>query len=393
MRVALFQFATNAMGRAPAVFEHLFYVCLANALQRAAGLEVEDLTPPPREGEILSLAQVLPEGETRKAAERVGADCSLWGGFTFRPEGEPLISSVKVTTLASSRGEGCPVVSRHFSFDGLECDVRSSRLRVDMAALGDLMEDLVQGLAEVVGPEKLEIDPGRIGEGLSFSDRAMVYFVYALRIATEREAKLRLYLKAVSADPYFSAAYVNAAQLLLGERRYGEAAKLLLRAEGNLRGSEAEPDILNLLGVATLHMGMWENAVKVWRRALDRKPLNPEVLCNLAAAHAMREMDVEAESLYREALEADENYPLAWFSLGRFLARKGRFAEAVEAVRRYIRLCPGDPWAYEILGACLSSIGKRDEAEFNLAKAVQLDPDGEAGAAARLELKKLRGED
>ena len=59
-------------------------------------------------------------------------------------------------------------------------------------------------------------------------------------------------------------------------------------------------------------------------------------------------------------------------------------------MRRYIGLTPGDPWAYNILGTCLVQLGKMNEAEFELAKAVQLDPDGEAGALARQELQQLK---
>jgi len=60
-------------------------------------------------------------------------------------------------------------------------------------------------------------------------------------------------------------------------------------------------------------------------------------------------------------------------------------------MRRYIELCPGDPWAYYILGASLLHQGKEAEAEFALAKATQLDPDGEAGTLARREMQELKG--
>jgi tetratricopeptide (TPR) repeat protein len=105
----------------------------------------------------------------------------------------------------------------------------------------------------------------------------------------------------------------------------------------------------------------------------------------------MRDMIDEAEGYYRQAIASDDRYPLAWFSLGRIMAKGGRYEGAEEAMRHYIELCPGDPWAYNILGTCLAKLGKDDEAEFELSKAVQLDPDGEAGALARGELQQLRG--
>ena len=390
MKVALFQFATNAVGKVPAVFENMLALYLMNALERAADLKVEDLAPPPMDGEVLSLTKVLTEAEVMKAAERMGAGMSVWGSLSFGPGGAPVIDDLEVNLLMSGGDSDAPVISRRFSFDALRGDVKSAEMSVEMTALEDLVEEMLLAVVDVLGYDAAKIDLARIGEGLTYSDRAMVYFVYARRITLDPESKLRLYLKAISADPYFALAYINAAQLLIGEERYGEAMNLLLRAQGNLKGSNLEPDILNLLGVATLHLGMWDEAVNVWERALESRPDYVEVLCNLAAAHSMRDLLDEAEGYYRSALSFDEEYPLAWFSLGRLLAKESRYEEAEESMRRYIDLTPGDPWAYNILGTCLVQLGKENEAEFELAKAVQLDPDGEAGALARQELQRLK---
>lgn len=391
MKVALFQLATNAVGKVPALFENMLALYLINALEKAAGLQVVDITPPPIEGEALSLTQVLPEGEIREAAERIGANLSVWGNLRFRPEEQAEINEVEINMLVMKDDTGAPVESRHFTFDALRGDVRSGSLQVEMAALEDLMEEMLVDLADILGFDRKELHLGKIGEGLSLSDRASVFFVHALRIAADPEVKLRLYLKALAADANFALAFTNAAQLLLGEGRYGEAMRLLLRAEVSLKGSELEADVLNLLGVATMHMGMWDEAVSVWMRALDIHPEHVEVLCNLASAYSMRDMHEEAEEYYQKAITSRDDYPLAWFSLGRLLARGEKYEEAEEAMRRYIGLCPGDPWAYYILGTSLASQGREDEAVFALGKASQLDPDGEAGTLARRELYGLKG--
>jgi len=391
LRTALFQFATNAVGKVPEIFENMLALFLFNALERAAGLQVVDLIPPSSGGEIVTLTQVLDEEEVREAARRVGADLCVWGSIQFVPDGEPVMAGAEVIILAASGKEDDAVRSRRFTFDALHGDVRTGMLEVEIAALEDLVEDILAHLAGILGLDSDRLHFNRIGEGLSHSDRAVGYFVYALRIADDPGDKQRLYLKAIAADPDFALAYTNASQLLLGEGRYGEAMRLLLRAEARLKGSELEPDVLNLLGVATMHMGMWEDAVRVWQRALDIDDEHVEVLCNLASAHAMREMPEEAEEYYNRALTCKADYPLAWFSLGRLQAREEKYEEAEGSMRRYIELCPGDPWAYYILGTSLANLGKDDEAEFALAKASQLDPDGEAGTMARKELYELKG--
>ncbi|MBN2026357.1 MAG: tetratricopeptide repeat protein [Actinobacteria bacterium] len=387
LRIALFQFATNAVGKVPAIFESMLALYLINAMERAAGLQVVDLMPPSSGGDIVSLAQMLTEDEVRGAAGRVGADLSVWGSTRFVPDGEPVIEGAEIVIMAAGedRAQG-----HSFVFDALRGDVRTGILEVEMAALEDLVEDILVHIARILDLDSGRMRLSRIGEGLSHSDRAVGYFVYALRIADDPEDKQRLYLKAIATDPDFALAYTNAAQLFLGEGRYGEAMKLLLRAETRIKGGKLEPDVLNLLGVATMHMGMWDDAVRVWKRALDIDDEHVEVLCNLASAHAMREMPEEAEEYYNRALSSKADYPLAWFSLGRLQAREEKYEEAEVSMRHYIELCPGDPWAYYILGTSLANLGKDDEAEFALAKASQLDPDGEAGTMARRELYELK---
>lgn len=389
MRVALFQFATNAVGKVPGLFENMLVLYLLNGLERAMGLQVIDLNPPVMPGEIISLTELLEEDWVREASQRVEADFFIWGSMVFEPEGQDTITGIEVNMFMASPSDPAPALCSFF-FDGLEADLKSSNLSVDMAALEDSIEDMLLSVAAFLGLDPEELNLEKIGEGLTQSHKAMVFFIYALRIAEDPESKLKLYLKAITSDSYFASAYINCAQLLLGESRYGEAMKLLLRAERNLKGSDLEVDILNLLGVSAMHMGMWEEAVKVWGRSLQKREDYVEVLCNLASAYSMREMADESEEHYRKALSFRDDYPLAWFSLGRLLANQGRCEEAETCMRRYVELCPGDPWAYYILGSCLVNNGKSDEAEFALAKATQLDPGGEAGNLARQELYRLR---
>jgi len=391
VNVALFQFATNAAGKVPAMFENILALYIMNALKKAAGLQVVDLTTPVRDGEILSLARAFSEDEIREASRRAGADVSLWGTLHFTPDGSPLIDGLEVVMTVLAADDRETTEERCFAFDALRGDVRAGILELDTAAMEDLVEEMLLALADIIGLERGKLHMERIGEGLSHSDRAIGYFVYALRIAADPEVKLRFYLKAIAADTGFALPYTNAAQLLLGQGRYGEAMRLLLRAESRLEGGGLEPDVLNLLGVATMHMGMWDEAVRVWERALELHPEHIETMCNLAAAHSMREMPEEAEEYYGRVLSLKDDYPLAWFSLGKLQARGEKYEEAEASMRRYIELCPGDPWAYYILGTSLLKQGKEGEAEFSLAKAVQLDPDGEAGTQARLELQGLKG--
>ncbi len=390
IKVALFQFATNAPGKAAALFENMLTVFLANALEKGAGMQVLDFTTPMRGGEMLSLARAFTEEEIREASRRAGADISVWGSLAFAPHGVSLAEGVEISMKTLCDKGARAAHGRAFSLP-LRADADRGTLELDMGALAGLAREMMTAVAEAAGIERGRLRPERAVEGLSLSQRALGCFVYALRMAKDPEVKLSLFLRAASADPAFTLAYINAAQLHLAEGRYGEAMRLLLRADSSLGEGRHDPYVLNLLGVTTMHLGMWDDAVRVWRRALGIDPEHVETMCNLAAAYAMREMAEEAEGLYARVLSLREDYPLAWFSLGRLRVRRGAYEEAEGSLRRYMQLCPGDPWGYYLLGMSLLGQGKGDEAEFSLGKAAQLDLHGEAGTLARRELEELKG--
>src|SRR4030042_2691540 len=360
---------------------------LINGMEKSMKLQVIDLNPPGLGGEIISLTQILEEDEVLEATERGGAEFSIWGGLAFEARGKAAIESCDIEMFVSSPDK--PRAAYKFLYNGLTGELQSANLSVNIPTLEDTIEEMLLSVSDFLDLDPEQLDMERIGEGLTHSDKAMTYFVYALRVAEDPESKLRVFLKAIASDPYFVSAYVNCAQLLLGEGRHGEAMRMLLRSESNLKGSPLEPDILNLLGVATMNMGMWDEAVKVWQRALSQQEDHIEALCNLGAAYSVQDMMAEAEAYYRKAISYDEDYPLAGFSLGRLLAHEERCDEAASAMRHYIELRPGDPWAYYILGSCMGILGKSEEAEFALAKATQLDPGGEPGNLALGELKPM----
>jgi tetratricopeptide (TPR) repeat protein len=77
-----------------------------------------------------------------------------------------------------------------------------------------------------------------------------------------------------------------------------------------------------------------------------------------------------AEYLTRRALEFDPDNPEAVVKLGRVLRTVGRNAEALEFFQRYHQMVPGDFLGLAHIGSCLSAMGRYQEAEPYLRRAV-----------------------
>jgi tetratricopeptide (TPR) repeat protein len=72
--------------------------------------------------------------------------------------------------------------------------------------------------------------------------------------------------------------------------------------------------------------------------------------------------DAEAIDVFRAALRANPDYPLAWYELAFAFRVRGRLPEAVDAYERYIKLRPTDPDPYYGLARSLQKLGKKDAA-------------------------------
>jgi predicted Zn-dependent protease len=70
----------------------------------------------------------------------------------------------------------------------------------------------------------------------------------------------------------------------------------------------------------------------------------------------------EAIEVFRAALDKNPSYPLALYDLAFALRVRDRPAEAVDAYQRYIKLRPNDPDAYYGLGRALQHLGRKADA-------------------------------
>ena len=92
--------------------------------------------------------------------------------------------------------------------------------------------------------------------------------------------------------------------------------------------------------------------------------------CGSRPKRTWRSTPSGAGYLTRRALEFDPDNPEAVVKLGRVLRTIGRNEEALEFFQRYHQMVPGDFLGLAHIGSCLSAMGRYQEAESYLRRAV-----------------------
>ena len=89
-------------------------------------------------------------------------------------------------------------------------------------------------------------------------------------------------------------------------------------------------------------------------------------------AHFAKGEHTEAIRLYRQAIEADGQLPIAWYGLSMALAQSGDLDGAIEAAKKLIELEPDDPMSHTNLSRFYQQKGMIPQAEDEKAAAMRL---------------------
>lgn len=129
------------------------------------------------------------------------------------------------------------------------------------------------------------------------------------------------------------------------------------------------------LGQALQAQGKLSEASTAYRHAISLKPDAAVALINLGVTlEAQHHLD-EAEAACRRAIELKPNIVEAHLNLGVVLMRQGQLAEAIEASQTARALKPDSAKAHNNLGMALKAQGNWSEALFSFQRALELAPD------------------
>jgi len=128
------------------------------------------------------------------------------------------------------------------------------------------------------------------------------------------------------------------------------------------------------LGEALLNQGLFAEAERAYRAALDLDEQFAPALVGLGVTRAAQSDSAGAEKAFRAALRAQPRTAEASNSLGRLLQSQGKLDEAVQAYRQALASRPGLAVARYNLASVLARRQKESEAIDELRRAVKDDP-------------------
>lgn len=171
-------------------------------------------------------------------------------------------------------------------------------------------------------------------------------------------------------------------------------AVALLAAAGCSVASHAQ----NMQGVSLYQQGRYQEAVQNFERAIANSPKNADGYYNLAAtyhklglvSHNENELK-QAENLYNQCLDRDENNRDCYRGLAVLLAEEGRSDEAFHLLEGWGAKYPSSSAPKVELARLSEEFGRYDVAKSHLEDALQSDPHDARALAALARLRERSG--
>ena len=168
-----------------------------------------------------------------------------------------------------------------------------------------------------------------------------------------------------------------AAQILAKAPADPRAPALLARAQyqlGALGDDAAQRLEPGLLAEVLLRKGEPQNAERLLRQALKRRPRDPLAHFRLGEALLRQERLAQAEAAYREALACDPAHVPAWIRLSDLLRAAGRLEEAEACAAAALARDEESAAAWHAAGMVLKEKGRTSSAIERFEQALRLEP-------------------
>jgi|GEM_PF-571358 len=131
-------------------------------------------------------------------------------------------------------------------------------------------------------------------------------------------------------------------------KKVNEMKSLFQIAEKLIEKKHAEA--LDKLGSVFLGKRMYEEAIRLFQKAMEIEPDYAETQSNLGSALSLAGRDGDALECYEKAIQSQPNYGDFHNSLGVLLCRMGRFKQGIEELEKAVRLGAKFGEAYFNLG-------------------------------------------
>jgi tetratricopeptide (TPR) repeat protein len=146
------------------------------------------------------------------------------------------------------------------------------------------------------------------------------------------------------------------------------------------------------LGLIYAAQRNYSKAIDAFKRSLAINPNRPNALNGLGTVLYAKNRFNEAMEKWREAVKIDPNFASAHYNMGNALENEKDFKGAVENYVDALSIAPTMADAYYRIGSIYAKQKHSAQAEILLAKAIQLQPNGEFVHDAKKSLDSITGE-
>lgn len=199
----------------------------------------------------------------------------------------------------------------------------------------------------------------------------------ALRQSGREDASIEVLRQLAESHGHLPLVHVTLGDALRGMERFEEANGPYNEALALIETPEEQHWIIYFArGITFERMDQWENAEADFRKALELRPEQPQVLNYLGYSFLELQTNFdEALDLIERAvaLRPDSGYIID--SLGWGLYRLGRYGEAVGHMEKAVERMPIDPIVNDHLGDVYWAVGRHREAEFQWHRALSFITD------------------
>jgi choline-sulfatase len=158
---------------------------------------------------------------------------------------------------------------------------------------------------------------------------------------------------------------------LINQGNFSDALVILNRA---LAQDEGIPILYTNIGWSHIQLKQYDEAARVYRRALEHGIESAEIHADLGLAYYHQGTFAKAEQELLIALQLDEGSVVAHYRLADVYRATGNTAKAAEHYRRVLEINPDYVWALNGLGMALAVAGKDDEALAAFRDVVRIEP-------------------
>ena len=163
---------------------------------------------------------------------------------------------------------------------------------------------------------------------------------------------------------------VDNAMRLYEQRKFAEAIPHLQNALGKPLGVYTRSEVLTTIGNCYNELEQFEESLEYHDRAIDEDPKNHQAYVNKGVVYRLMGDYDEAEKLYSTALDLAPDYAELHASMGALAIYQDDYKAAVNHLERAVELDDTLAVAHSNLAFAYATVGRFDEADKELKKAV-----------------------